>query len=540
MTARADVAPAGPVARAMPRRWLVAAGLSLIFLLLLWHLASLLSYIRFTLGYPFQLDYGEGIVWQQARNIWAGEGYAPLRLFPAVVYHYPPLYHLTFEALAAWTGLDEMVAGRLVSILSSGFTAVIVALLTRAAIGSATDARTRNLCGVFAALLFLACFPVRMWTPLLRVDMLAGLLGVAGLWFAHKALARPGHIYLASAMFVLGMFVKQISVAPPAAVFLILLVTNRPLAVRGLAAAMAMGLAGLAIEQWLNGSEFLRHIVGYNVNRIDPRLLRDILLPQLSMHAAVIVLGLVGAVAGWRHVREVVGGWTGMTAAGRKIADDPKAVLTLMLMLFVAFKTVMLLAMLKSGANYNYMVEWFSGIAIFAGVAIAPYVGFSLGKAAPDWHIALVALLFVALPVQLVALFGLYAGQPETRMIERLSREKQPIVDLIAATDRPVISDDMTFPIRAGRKVEWEAAITAELGASGVYDQKGFAELVRAHCFGFFVIDGILGTPPSSSLYDPGVIAAIREAYPHVQHISKYRLYFPDAPADPGRCASVR
>ena len=92
----------------------------------------------------------------------------------------------------------------------------------------------------------------------------------------------------------------------------------------------------------------------------------------------------------------------------------------------------------------------------------------------------------------------------------------------------------------AGRKVEWESAITAELGANGVYDQKGFARLIRAHCFGLFAVDGILGEGVSVSRYDPVAIAAIHEAYPRAQRFAKYMLYFPDAPADSAVCASVR
>jgi len=538
MMAPIDVAPPARAYLGAVPRWLVMAGLCIIGFLLLANLASLLSYIYFAVHYPFQLDYGEGIVWQQARNIWAGEGYAPLQIFPAVVYHYPPLYHLTFEALAALTGLDEMVAGRIVSIVSSALSAMLVGLLTSAMIGRAENAKTRAICGALAALLFLACFPVRMWTPLMRVDMLAVLLGAAGLWFAWRALRRPNLIYVASALFVLGVYVKQISIAPPAAAYLVLLVTHRSLALRGLAAAIAMGLSGLVVEQWLNGGQFLQHIVGYNVNRLALHLLWEILLPQVMQHSAMIALGVLGAMSGWRYVRGIAAGGGGPMRDS--IANDPKAVLILMLILFVALKTIMLAAMMKSGANANYMIDWFSGIAILAGVAIAPYVAFGLGEAATAWRPAAVVILFLALPAQLAMMLSLYAGQPTTTTIDSLRREKQPAVDLIAASDRPVIADDMTFTIRAGRKVEWESAITAELGANGVYDQKGFARLIRAHCFGLFAVDGILGEGVSVSRYDPVAIAAIHEAYPRAQRFAKYMLYFPDAPADSAVCASVR
>ena len=50
-------------------------------------------------------DYGEGIVWQQMRNIVAGQGYTPLGVYPAIVYHYPPVYHLVVHLVGLSLGV---------------------------------------------------------------------------------------------------------------------------------------------------------------------------------------------------------------------------------------------------------------------------------------------------------------------------------------------------------------------------------------------------------------------------------------------------
>ena len=80
--------------------------------------------------YPFEIDYGEGIVWQQALRIASGDAYGSIDHYPAIVFHYPPFYHLISLATAAILGLDQLAAGRAVSLVSTvligGFAGLIV------------------------------------------------------------------------------------------------------------------------------------------------------------------------------------------------------------------------------------------------------------------------------------------------------------------------------------------------------------------------------------------------------------------------------
>ena len=69
--------------------------------------------------FGWQLDYGEGIVWEQMRLMVAGRGYGAIDGLPAIVFHYPPLFHMVTAALAAVTGLDALAVGRSVSIGST-------------------------------------------------------------------------------------------------------------------------------------------------------------------------------------------------------------------------------------------------------------------------------------------------------------------------------------------------------------------------------------------------------------------------------------
>jgi predicted membrane-bound mannosyltransferase len=103
---------------------------------------------------------------------------------------------------------------------------VLVAVLTVQALGERATRHIRIACSIGAALFFLNCGPVMVWAPLMRVDMLAGALGLAGLVLAIRAIDRPVMIHAAAVTFVLSIYTKQVSIAAPMAAFGVLLLVN--------------------------------------------------------------------------------------------------------------------------------------------------------------------------------------------------------------------------------------------------------------------------------------------------------------------------
>ena len=91
------------------------AGVVLLIAGLLYFLWVDLRCAGIALAYPFGLDYGEGIVWQQAMLIPGPQMYGPIDHLPFIVFHYPPVYHLASRAVMA-LGVDPLAAGRMVSL----------------------------------------------------------------------------------------------------------------------------------------------------------------------------------------------------------------------------------------------------------------------------------------------------------------------------------------------------------------------------------------------------------------------------------------
>ena len=504
-----------------------AIALTLLLVILSVDLGSLLVAARVIIPFPYNIDYGEGIVWQQMLNMVAGHGYAPIGVFPAIVYHYPPVYHLTVAALAALSGGDPLAVGRLVSLMATLGSCLIVGLIAHRGLLALARPKTAIAGAAFAALLFPACQPVAEWASLMRVDMLATLFSLAGLLLALKALRDPRLIHVAALCFVLGVYTKQVAIAAPAAAVLGLLLSRPALAWRCLATSVALGLTALAALTIVTDGGFLRHIILYNINRNEAHRLWMLLNP-LRAHAIFLILAAIGARSALKAIRTFAH------------ADERRATL-LILLFFFAFKTLMLAMIVKSGGSTNYMIEWFAPLAIFAGIGAAPAMTMALGTptnirrttlATPTVATALLG----AAALQAVPLvhWGISTNAAATRSIE-LDR----LVAAIRRDPSPVIADDMTLLIRAGKPVMWEPSIVAELASVGRYDEPRFVAMIRAHCFGGFVTDGNRGDQVFDSRYNPSVAAAMDAGYPRRFDYARLTLHLPPRGAMLRRCGTV-
>src|ERR1700722_13709453 len=86
--------------------------------LLLRQFVYFVTYVSRLLPLPFSLDYGEGIVLQQALLIPGSRMYGPIDHYPFIVFHYPPLYHVVVRMIAA-IGFDPLLVGRALSVAAT-------------------------------------------------------------------------------------------------------------------------------------------------------------------------------------------------------------------------------------------------------------------------------------------------------------------------------------------------------------------------------------------------------------------------------------
>lgn len=460
------------------------------------------------IGFVLSLDYGEGIVLQQALMVTGPGAYGDITRYPFIVFHYPPVYLLAVRALAA-LGVEIVAAGRIVSIAAALALAAIVAALAQAALGAATGRAARLAAAALAALALLACYPVARWMPLARVDMLATALTMAGLAVAVLGRGERWRPHAAAVLFTLAVFAKQTAIAAPVAATVVLLIVRPGDAWRMVATGLVLSCAALGAAMLLTDGGFLRHLMFHNINRYSPEGV-TLLLGLVVLHAALIAAALGGLVAG---LRPRAGG----SALAERLRADPAARTIAALALHLAVSTPLLALVLKSGANWNYFIEWLCTVAALAGMLAGRLVDGLLATGRDGRAARPIALL--ALSAGLLAQHLLAAPPAHPRLQDRAAMQAMghELLALVRAAPGPVLSDEMVLLVRAGRQVPWESAIFAELGSLGRWDERLIVDLIRGGHFAFAITGGRRGERLFDSRYNPAVADALEAAFPQME-----------------------
>ena len=494
---------------------------------LIWRFVAFLGFAASALRWPFELDYGEGIVWQQANMMLTPQAYGRIDEFPAIVFHYPPFYHLVTRGLSALAGLDMLVAGRAVSIGCLLLTAVFIGLIIARALSLAIVWPCRILAGIGGALAIFCFVPVVFWALLMRVDMLAFLLSIAGLWLGLKAFERPMLIYAAALCFVAAVYTKQTSIAAPAALFALMLWLRPRLALAGIATCLIAGLGVLALLYKVTDGGFIRHVFLYNINRFDLSRLHLIwtVLVENSLLFSVAAIGL------WLKLKDLAKRYTWNSIG--TAAENPADLASLGIVFYLLSTSLLLVAVAKSGSSANYLIEWLFVIAILIGCALADTLQLLVrsGRSSGADGRLIMGVFYILFAVtghawKLGAVDSSFHEfwQPKRALdLARLSEK-------VRAATLPIISDDMVILLRNGKQVIFEPAIFAELQTTGVWNPQPFIDHIAARDFAMFITSGKRGDTLFDARYSPAEADAMDAAYPVQEKLEGYVLHLPPAP----------
>jgi hypothetical protein len=471
------------------------------------HLAAVLKFWFVSLRFPFGLDYGEGIVWQQALLIPSTRMYGDITHFPYIVFHYPPLYHLAVRAIASFD-VDWLMAGRGLSMAAALAIGALAAALTYHATrneGRMASATAASIAG----LITFTYLPLVIWAALMRVDMFAIALSFAGVYCAVRSLERPWLLYCAMVLFVAAVYTKQTEIAAPLATLTVLFVIEPRRTSGAIGFGITLAISALALMEWRTDGGFLRHIMLYNINRYSfpMAVLR---VAKQAMHALYFRIALAG----------VVGACRSAMRTDRQAWRTSTGCIPIIFALYFVISTAMLATVGKSGAMANYFIEWMCVWSVLIGVFVAPVLAGYSAQPLPAFGLAAALLFQVAvLPVWL---FGSWADPAEVPVM-------QALVDKIKAASAPVSSDDMILLMRAGKPVPWEPAIFAQLTATGAWDQTPLVAMVRRHAFAFLVTAGQHGDALYDDRYSPELSTAIETAYPRIERYGRLMVHLPPA-----------
>ena len=125
---------------------------------------------------------------------------------------------------------------------------------------------------------------------------------------------------------------------------------------------------------------FIRHVFLYNVNRFEAWRLKWI-AAAIAMHCLYFWVAAVGT---WYRLRDRLPAYRGASLAGirERLKAEPADAVWLLILVYFALATVMLVTITKSGSNLNYLVEWMCVLAILIGLAMRDTAVAVIGSAA--------------------------------------------------------------------------------------------------------------------------------------------------------------
>jgi len=475
-------------------------------------------YAAAAIGFPFGLDYSEGLIWQQALWLGGPHLYGDINHAPFVVCDYPPLYLAVLRG-AAIAGAGMLQAGRGISVVATLATCALLGAMVARACRFFAGPRAAAAAAGIAGLLPLTLLPVSSWSVLMRVDCLALALTHAGLLCAFVSFRRPLAVYAAVAFFVAAAFTKQNYIAGAAAMFAVCAVRSPKHALLAYAGGALAGIAIIAGLQGATEGRFLLHVVTYAADKVDPMAAWRQFAQWVEAYP--IDLGCVLAAVAILWV-SCLRRYPGRHGTLRLIRDHEDVAWLVFLSLYLALTTAMLITAGKTGSSRNYFLEWMCCWCLWIGWL----AGLVLARGA-DWRLGMVAMPAL-LVLQLVPVM---AGM-RTMRAEQFSPARRAEWGALLARVKdipgPLLSDDMVLTREAGREVGPEPGILLELARRGVWDERLLTDRLRAHYFGAVITAYDPGDPTFDARYLPATQAAILAYYPHVEKYGDYRLRLPN------------
>jgi hypothetical protein len=470
---------------------------------------------------PFQLDYGEGgVIWQAQHVTNLKLAYRSINQFPHLGFNYPPLYHLASRLLDLATG-DLLIAGRLISILSTLGISFFSGLIVWSVLPPRMPVSVRATGAALGATLCYSIYTL-VWAVYMRVDMLALFFEFAGIYLYLQGRRWQVLEYAAFFCFFLALYTKPTMIAGliACAVVAVLIAPRKAFKQTGfLITCSAVTFAALVLA---THGQFYRNIFLYNRNPFSYALLSSILKRNIAGVGPITAVALALPFAFLAGLLARTGGRLDRFRAAMLHSPFHRATAVGGLFLIVAI--LISFAAARTGATFNYMLEW--------NLAACPLAALLFSDVLYWWQrqrrLPPVYAAILLLPViHTLGEVGITSFTHEDWDIARSQRDAAAVLERIRQVEQPVYSTDMVLLYRAGKPPAAEPAMVSVLAEQGQWDDSPFANRIESGYFGL-----IVSRYPLSErwMYSPRVETAIWRAYEPSETIGDYRLYRPRDP----------
>lgn len=415
---------------------------------------------------PYVLDYGEGLVLSQAVRLTQGDNlYNDYTHYPFVVSNYPPLFIALSAVGVKLFGVSFAFGRALAFAAMLGVGAVMTVLLRRCRVGLAP--------ALAAPAFLLSTRYVTEWASWMRVDTLALLLVMAGLYFV----LRGGRwLILAVLLMVAASYTKQSMIAGVAAGFVYLWwAGERRNALLFVGCWAAIGLMILMAFQSASHGWFCRHMVTANANPWHADRAWwwfEMTAKEWPVLIGMAVVGAAVSLAGPLRQKK------SPCPAGNGADCDR------LLVPYFFFAAIAAVTIGKAGAYVNFMIEPLAAACLLGARAYARLTAAWPSRTAR----ALWLVAAASLSGQAIAMWT-----PPSRWEQQRNWQAQgarAAAQIIAKTKGDIIGEPVGILVTSGRPLLLDPASFSQMYLAGYWDPTPLLRDIRRRRFSLIFMSG--------------------------------------------------
>lgn len=394
--------------------------------------------------YPYQVDYGEGYIMYISKLFANGTWSFDINTEPYLTLMYGTLYYVFITPLIHIFG-DGLWVGRLLGIIPTGISCVFLGLIVY-------HFTKNKLLAVIGCLLPLLHPIIRDWSVQARVDCLAVMFSIIGIWIAVKY-EKTRWFWLSLVFFALAFHTKM-NVVGFVGVGLYLLLNKqfKKMVIFGLIGGVIMILPLIIVPDLAN------HMLWYNTTTKA-----DYNLDATIHNNTILVLPMVGM----------------LFTAGYYAVKNRKTLPTTWLISAFVINGYLCTG---TASFINYFVENIY-VASLCCVLMLPAI-FEYAQTKNRWvnmDIAIVALI-VLTPL----MPSNYHAFPNPD--EAYASQNEIVMEIIADTDRPIPSENTGLLVNADKQVEMELYIFNNLAEAGMWDDRPYVNKYETGWFDYVIL----------------------------------------------------
>jgi len=440
---------------------------------------------------PYQLDYGEGAVLDQAVRLAEGQPIyrTDLSTPPYVINVYPPLYLAAQVPFLKWWG-PAFWYGRAMSVLSACLAALLIVLTLR----HITKTWIESILG---GLMCLAIPYITYWATLFRIDTLGLFLSWGALFTIVRWPKARWSFLIGAFLFVAAIYTRQsyLLAAPLTAACWLWAQSGwrRALAFLMLLGGLSLGIF-LALDLATGGGFYFNTITILKKQVLSQDILRYY-VEEISTRLPLLL---------------IAAGALGVAALKTRENSLRAFALPYLIGSFASAATIG-----KPGSNVNYLIEFAAALSISAALLI-------LWLKRWPWLRNLALVLFA---LQTYLLIQWSQGDYPLAHYATPHIESPQIAQLIHLAKGPVLTDEyIGLLLFDHRPVYIQPFDFATLSKNGSWDQQPFLDMLDRREFALVILYN-----PSDSLlrqrWTKEMLQHIRQNYPQVEHLRDNEIY---------------